>query len=173
MARSRSTATSSSPVASDTYICPRRIDCRIPSGRSAPGISSTSFSSRTAGPWATPRVSTICQRRRRITKRLPTRPWWHLPISMPATDQGVMIHHREEQDVDAAVPAGLRQASREELYDLNERSTLHAQRLTTRRMLSCVSRWKSACGSASGTEDNHRLTEQPCRYEFEPYAGPL
>ena len=83
-----------------------------------------------------------------------------------------MIHHRDELDVEPLFELGFGKRPREELYDLatdphymnnvaadpayaNIRADLEA------RLLGHLE-----------AEDDPRLMEQPCRYEFEPYAGP-
>ncbi len=84
-----------------------------------------------------------------------------------------MIHHREEQDVEPLYQLAFGKRPREELYDLSEDPDyLHnladdpsydnVRKSLEQRLLELLR-----------AENDPRLTEQPCRYEFEPYAGPL
>ena len=84
-----------------------------------------------------------------------------------------MIHHREDHDVEPLFKLAFGKRPREELYDLNAdpdylnnvasdpawenvRAGLEKQLLTVLQQ-----------------QQDPRLMEQPCRYEYEPYAGPL
>ncbi|MBS04946.1 MAG: sulfatase [Gammaproteobacteria bacterium] len=84
-----------------------------------------------------------------------------------------MIHHREEDDVEPLYLLAFGKRPREELYDLRRdpdymtnvaedpayaeiRAGLEARLLDTLR-----------------EENDPRLMEQPCRFEFEPYAGKI
>lgn len=83
-----------------------------------------------------------------------------------------MIHHREDHDVEPLYELAFGKRPREELYDLNEDphymnnvaddpAYANVRRQLEARLLAVLEE-----------QDDPRLMEQPCRYEFEPYAGP-
>ena len=82
-----------------------------------------------------------------------------------------MIHHREDHDVEPLYELAFGKRPREELYDLNEDphymnnvaddpAYANVRRQLEARLLALLEE-----------QDDPRLMEQPCRYEFEPYAG--
>ncbi len=84
-----------------------------------------------------------------------------------------MIHHRDERDVVPLLDLAFGKRPREELYDLKSDpdhmhnaadDPAHAdiRQAMEERLLSFLR-----------DHNDPRLTEQPCRYELEPYAGPL
>lgn len=84
-----------------------------------------------------------------------------------------MIHHREEEDVEPLYQLAFGKRPREELYDLRtDHDYMHNvagdpayEAVRTRmahRLLSILE-----------AQHDPRLMEQPCRYEYEPYAGPV
>ena len=84
-----------------------------------------------------------------------------------------MIHHREEQDVAPLYQLAFGKRPREELYDLNEDPHYMHNVADDPAYANVRQSLEERLLDLLRTEDDPRLTEQPCRYEFEPYAGPL
>ncbi|MYD44351.1 MAG: sulfatase [Gammaproteobacteria bacterium] len=83
-----------------------------------------------------------------------------------------MIQHREDLDVEPLFELAFGKRPREELYDLN-RDPDYMENVATNPA------YDNVRGELAGrllalleAENDPRLMEQPCRYEFEPYAGP-
>ena len=82
-----------------------------------------------------------------------------------------MIHHREDHDVEPLYELAFGKRPREELYDLNEdphymnNVAYDPAYANVRRQL------EGRLMAVLTAQDDPRLMEQPCRYEFEPYAG--
>ena len=82
-----------------------------------------------------------------------------------------LVTHREEHDVEPLYELAFGKRPREELYDLkndpdymnnvaDDPEYEHIRADLESRLLAILER-----------EEDPRLTEQPCRYEYEPYAG--
>lgn len=84
-----------------------------------------------------------------------------------------MIHHREEQDVEPLYQLAFGKRPREELYDLNEDPHYMNNVADDPAYANVRQAMEERLTGILKTENDPRLTEQPCRYEFEPYAGPL
>ncbi len=84
-----------------------------------------------------------------------------------------MIHHREDLDVEPLYQLAFGKRPREELYDLNEDP--HYLRNVAADPAYANVRGQLAARLLAILEEQNdpRLMEQPCRYELEPYAGPL
>lgn len=83
-----------------------------------------------------------------------------------------MIQHREDLDVEPLFELGFGKRPREELYDLKNDPD-YLENVAER------SEYSNVRGELEGrllnvleSQNDPRLMEQPCRYEFEPYAGP-
>ena len=84
-----------------------------------------------------------------------------------------MIHHREEHDVEPLYQLAFGKRPREELYDLihdphymrnvaEDPAYANVRKTMQERLFQILQE-----------QNDPRLMEQPCRYELEPYAGPL
>ena len=62
---------------------------------------------------------------------------------------------------------------REELYDLRKDPDYMNNIATDPDYAEVRTRMEARLLSILETEDDPRLMEQPCRYEYEPYAGPV
>lgn len=84
-----------------------------------------------------------------------------------------MIHHREDLDVEPLFELGFGKRPREELYDLNEDPDYMNNVATDPKYANVKGQLEARLKLLLEEQDDPRLMEQPCRYEFEPYAGPL
>ena len=84
-----------------------------------------------------------------------------------------MIHHREDLDVEPLFELGFGKRPREELYDLNEDPDYMNNVASDPKYANVKGQLEARLKLLLEEQDDPRLMEQPCRYEFEPYAGPL
>ena len=84
-----------------------------------------------------------------------------------------MIHHREELDVEPLFELGFGKRPREELYDLNEDPDYLQNVADEPAYANIKGELESKLKTVLEHQQDPRLMEQPCRYEYEPYAGPL
>lgn len=84
-----------------------------------------------------------------------------------------MIHHREEHDVEPLYQLAFGKRPREELYDLREDPHYLRNVANDPRYDNVRKRMQQRLLALLAEQRDPRLTEQPCRYEFEPYAGPV
>ncbi len=84
-----------------------------------------------------------------------------------------MIHHREDHDVEPLYQLAFGKRPREELYDLRKDPDYMNNIATDPDYAEVRTRMEARLLSILETEDDPRLMEQPCRYEYEPYAGPV
>jgi arylsulfatase A-like enzyme len=84
-----------------------------------------------------------------------------------------MIHHREDHDVEPLYQLAFGKRPREELYDLNEDPHYLHNVANDPRYANVRQMMEERLLAVLTAQDDPRLMEQPCRYEFEPYAGPL
>ena len=82
-----------------------------------------------------------------------------------------MIHHREDHDVEPLYELAFGKRPREELYDLNEDPHYMNNVADDPAYANVRSQLEGRLLAVLRSEDDPRLMEQPCRYEFEPYAG--
>ena len=82
-----------------------------------------------------------------------------------------MIHHREDHDVEPLYELAFGKRPREELYDLNEDPHYMNNVADDPAYANVRSQLEGRLMAVLKAEDDPRLMEQPCRYEFEPYAG--
>ena len=83
-----------------------------------------------------------------------------------------MIHHREDHDVEPLYELAFGKRPREELYDLNEDPDYMNNVAEDPAYANVRSQLAGRLLAILEEQDDPRLMEQPCRYEFEPYAGP-
>ena len=83
-----------------------------------------------------------------------------------------MIHHREEHDVEPLYALAFGKRPREELYDLNEDPDYMHNVAADPAYANVRRQLEARLLAVLEAQDDPRLMEQPCRYEFEPYAGP-
>ena len=84
-----------------------------------------------------------------------------------------MIHHREEQDVEPLYQLAFGKRPRGELYDLNEDPHYMNNVAGDPKYANVRQSLEEQLMRILETQNDPRLMEQPCRYEYEPYAGPL
>ena len=84
-----------------------------------------------------------------------------------------MIHHREEQDVEPLYQLAFGKRPREELYDLNEDPHYMNNVADDPKYANVRQSLEERLLGILETQNDPRLMEQPCRFENEPYAGPL
>ena len=82
-----------------------------------------------------------------------------------------MIHHREDHDVEPLYELAFGKRPREELYDLNEDPHYMNNVADDPAYANVRSQLEGRLLAELTAQDDPRLMEQPCRYEFEPYAG--
>ena len=82
-----------------------------------------------------------------------------------------MIHHRDEDDVEPLYQLAFGKRPREELYDLRSDPHYMNNVAGDPQYESVRARMESRLLSVLEEHNDPRLTEQPCRYEAEPYAG--
>jgi arylsulfatase A-like enzyme len=84
-----------------------------------------------------------------------------------------MIHHREEHDVEPLYQLAFGKRPREELYDLNDDPDYMHNVADDPAYANIRKTMQERLFQILQEQNDPRLMEQPCRYEFEPYAGPL
>ena len=82
-----------------------------------------------------------------------------------------MIHHREDHDVEPLYELAFGKRPREELYDLNEDPHYMNNVADDPAYANVRSQLEGRLLAVLTAQNDPRLMEQPCRYEFEPYAG--
>ena len=83
-----------------------------------------------------------------------------------------MIQHREDLDVEPLFDLAFGKRPREELYDLNRDPDYITNVATDPAYGNVRTNLEARLLGVLETQDDPRLMEQPCRYDFEPYAGP-
>ncbi|MCZ6890856.1 MAG: sulfatase, partial [Gammaproteobacteria bacterium] len=83
-----------------------------------------------------------------------------------------MIHHRDDLDVEPLYQLGFGKRPREELYDLNEDPHYMNNVAADPAYANIRGELEGRLLGILKQQNDPRLMEQPCRYEFEPYAGP-
>ncbi len=83
-----------------------------------------------------------------------------------------MIHHREDRDVEPLYDLAFGKRPREELYDLSEDPDYLVNVAGDPAYANVRGQMEARLLKILEEQDDPRLMEQPCRYEFEPYAGP-
>lgn len=84
-----------------------------------------------------------------------------------------MIHHREEDDVEPLYQLAFGKRPREELYDLRTDPAYLHNVADDPEYAEVRERMAAKLMAVLEAQDDPRLMEQPCRYEYEPYAGPV
>ena len=84
-----------------------------------------------------------------------------------------MIHHREEQDVEPLYQLAFGKRPREELYDLNDDPDYMNNVADDPKYANVRRSLEARLMGILEEQNDPRLMEQPCRFEYEPYAGPL
>ncbi|MEM7018252.1 MAG: sulfatase [Pseudomonadota bacterium] len=84
-----------------------------------------------------------------------------------------MIHHREEHDVEPLYHLAFGKRPREELYDLNKDPHYMNNVAKDPTYDSIRKELEERLLTLMREQNDPRLMEQPCRFEYEPYAGPL
>ena len=84
-----------------------------------------------------------------------------------------MIHHRDDHDVEPLYELAFGKRPREELYDLRRDPDYLDNVAANPDYESVRARMEARLLAILAEEDDPRLMEQPCRYEYEPYAGPV
>ncbi len=84
-----------------------------------------------------------------------------------------MIHHREEEDVEPLYQLAFGKRPREELYDLAKDPDYLNNVADDPAYETVRTRMEQKLLSVLEQQNDPRLMEQPCRYEYEPYAGPV
>ena len=82
-----------------------------------------------------------------------------------------MIHHREDLDVEPLFQLGFGKRPREELYDLKEDPHYLRNVADDPAYANIKGQMEARLKQVLEEQDDPRLMEQPCRYEYEPYAG--
>ena len=83
-----------------------------------------------------------------------------------------MIHHREDHDVEPLYDLAFGKRPREELYDLNEDPDYMNNVADDPAYANVKRQLEGRLIAVLEAQNDPRLMEQPCRYEYEPYAGP-
>ena len=83
-----------------------------------------------------------------------------------------MIHHREDLDVEPLYQLAFGKRPREELYDLDEDPHYLHNVAAHPAYANVRGQMEARLLAILEQQSDPRLMEQPCRYEFEPYAGP-
>lgn len=84
-----------------------------------------------------------------------------------------MIHHREDHDVEPLYHLAFGKRPREELYDLHVDPDYMTNVAQDPAYAGIKARLEARLLQVLREQNDPRLMEQPCRYEFEPYAGPI
>ena len=83
-----------------------------------------------------------------------------------------MIQHREDLDVEPLFELGFGKRPREELYDLKRDPDYMKNVADDPAYDNVRGELEARLMKTLEEQDDPRLMEQPCRYEYEPYAGP-
>jgi uncharacterized sulfatase len=84
-----------------------------------------------------------------------------------------MIHHRDEDDVEPLYHLAFGKRPREELYDLVNDPDYMTNVAGDPEYAEVRERMEARLLRVLEEQGDPRLMEQPCRYEYEPYAGPV
>ena len=84
-----------------------------------------------------------------------------------------MIQHQEEADIEPLYELAFGKRPREELYDLRVDPDYMNNVADESAYDNVRAELESNLTQVLESQRDPRLTEQPCRYEFEPYAGEL
>ncbi len=84
-----------------------------------------------------------------------------------------MIHNREDLDVEPLFELAFGKRPREELYDLTRDPHYMSNVAHDRAYANVRGEMANRLLKILEAQNDPRLMEQPCRYEFEPYAGPV
>jgi N-sulfoglucosamine sulfohydrolase len=84
-----------------------------------------------------------------------------------------MIHHREEDDVEPLYQLAFGKRPREELYDLARDPDYMTNVADDPEYADVKRRMEKRLLAILHEQNDPRLMEQPCRFEYEPYAGPI
>ena len=84
-----------------------------------------------------------------------------------------MIHHREDLDVEPLFELAFGKRPREELYDLTRDPHYMSNVADDPAYANVRGEMADRLVKLLQEQNDPRLMEQPCRYEFEPYAGPV
>lgn len=84
-----------------------------------------------------------------------------------------MIHHREDHDVEPLYELAFGKRPREELYDLKDDPCYLNNVADDPAYANIRKSMEARLLSLLREQNDPRLMERPCRYEMEPYAGPL
>ncbi|MDA1301898.1 MAG: sulfatase [Proteobacteria bacterium] len=84
-----------------------------------------------------------------------------------------MIHNREQDDVEPLYQLGFGKRPREELYDLSKDPDYMNNVATDPQYEPVRARMEARLLAILEEQNDPRLMEQPCRFELEPYAGPV
>ncbi len=84
-----------------------------------------------------------------------------------------MIHHREDLDVEPLYQLAFGKRPRAELYDLNEDPDYMNNVADDPAYANIRQTLEQRLLALLRAEADPRVMEQPCRYELEPYAGPI
>lgn len=82
-----------------------------------------------------------------------------------------LIHHRDDPDIEPIYQLAFGKRPKEELYDLNEDPDYLNNVANDPRYANIKGQMEAQLLQLLEEADDPRLMEQPCRYEFEPYAG--
>ena len=99
--------------------------------------------------------------------------WSCYPDMDASPTKAYMIQHREDMDVEPLFQLAFGKRPREELYDLRVDPDYMNNVATEQAYDNRRGELESRLLSLLEEQDDPRLMEQPCRYEFEPYAGPV
>ena len=84
-----------------------------------------------------------------------------------------MIHHREQDDVEPLYLLAFGKRPREELYDLRRDPDYMTNVAADPAYAEIRAGLEARLLDTLGEQNDPRLMEQPCRFEFEPYAGKI
>ena len=82
-----------------------------------------------------------------------------------------MIHHREEDDVEPLYLLAFGKRPREELYDLGRDPDYMTNLADDPTYAVIKANLETRLLEVLREQNDPRLMEQPCRFEYEPYAG--
>ncbi len=91
----------------------------------------------------------------------------------PSPTKAWMITHREDHDVEPLYQLAFGKRPREELYDLKRDPDYLTNVASDPSYARIRKELKDRLFSVLEENNDPRLTENPCRFEYEPYAGPL
>ena len=83
-----------------------------------------------------------------------------------------MIQHREDNDVEPLYQLAFGKRPREELYDLTKDPAYMTNVADDPAYADVRASLETRLLGVLREQNDPRLMEQPCRYEFEPYAAP-